>query len=64
MEGSTPVDNQEHLEATNTTTTTPKSMTIREPLKFQIELLDYPDPSAEAQANSIKKYIFKIRNKF
>jgi hypothetical protein len=63
MEGSTPVDNKEHLEATNTTTI-PKAMTIREPLKFQIELLDYPDPSAEAQANSIKKYIFKIRNKF
>ena len=44
--------------ATTTTTTTlppPKIITIREPLEFQIEILDYADPSSEAQANSIKK---------
>jgi hypothetical protein len=57
-----------NLEATNTTDnssstttapppspTTPKPMNIREPLEFQVELLDYTDPSSEAQADSMKK---------
>ena len=30
-------------------------ITIREPLEFSVELLDYADPTTEAQANSIKK---------
>ncbi|CAF4351963.1 unnamed protein product [Rotaria sp. Silwood2] len=57
-----PVDNNESNNATNDTPTTtalppitPKPSIIREPLKFQIESLDYPDPSSEAQANSMKK---------
>ncbi len=46
--------------STTTTTTAPpsttlKTITIREPLEFKVELLDYSDPSPEAQANSIKK---------
>jgi hypothetical protein len=44
---------------TNTTTTQPppqpKTITIREPLEFRVELRDYADPTAEAQADSIKK---------
>ncbi|CAF3363071.1 unnamed protein product [Rotaria sp. Silwood1] len=58
-----PVDNNATTNATNDTSTTttasppitPKPMIIREPLKFQIELLDYADPSSKTQANSIKK---------
>ncbi|CAF1187477.1 unnamed protein product [Rotaria sordida] len=57
------VDNNETINTTNDTSTTttvsppttPKPTIIREPLKFQIELLDYADPSSEAQANSVKK---------
>jgi hypothetical protein len=30
-------------------------ITIREPLEFRVDLLDYPDPTTEEQANSIKK---------
>jgi hypothetical protein len=30
-------------------------ITIHEPLDFRVELLDYADPTTEAQANSIKK---------
>jgi hypothetical protein len=30
-------------------------ITIREQLNFTVELLDYADPTSEAQANSIKK---------
>jgi len=46
---------------TNTTeTTTPSSpttkmITIKEPLQFRVEYLDYIDPTTESQANSIKK---------
>jgi hypothetical protein len=39
----------------NATTVPPKADIIREPLVFKLELLDYADPSSEAQANSIKK---------
>jgi len=34
---------------------TPKATNIREPLEFQVELLDYTDPSTEAQFDSRKK---------
>ncbi|CAF3283500.1 unnamed protein product [Rotaria socialis] len=62
-----PVDEQEGANATeNTTTTTTtetttttapplKTITIREPLEFTVEILDYADPTFEAQANSMKK---------
>ena len=30
-------------------------ITIREPLEFRVELLDYADPPAEAQAKSLEK---------
>ncbi|UJR27971.1 hypothetical protein I4U23_009229 [Adineta vaga] len=43
----------------STTTTSPnttlKSGPIREPLEFRIEVLDYPDPTSDARANSLKK---------
>ncbi|CAF5166501.1 unnamed protein product, partial [Rotaria magnacalcarata] len=42
---------------TTTTTTAPplKTITIREPLEFTVEILDYADPTLEARANSVKK---------
>ena len=41
---------------TPTTTATPlKMITIREPLEFLFESLDYADPTDEARMNSIKK---------
>jgi hypothetical protein len=52
------VDTEANNATDNTTTTTPpppKMITIREPLEFSVELLDYPDPTIEARANSIKK---------
>ncbi|CAF4590024.1 unnamed protein product, partial [Rotaria socialis] len=58
-----PLDNNETTNTTNDTSTTttastpttPKQMNAREPLKFKIDLLDYPDPSEEAQTESKKK---------
>jgi hypothetical protein len=50
--------NLEPTDNSSSTTTVPpisKSTIIREPLKFQVELLDYLDPSSEAQMNSFKK---------
>lgn len=52
------VPEQKVTNTTETTTppsTTTKMITIKEPLKFRIEYLDYLDPATEAQANSIKK---------
>ncbi|CAF0754416.1 unnamed protein product [Adineta steineri] len=60
-----PVDNNEGNNTTNdtassTTTnassnTTPKPNIVRESLEFKVEILDYTDPSSEAQINSKKK---------
>ncbi len=53
------IDVNNSTDNTTTTTTTtappPKMITIREQLNFTVELLDYADPTSEAQANSIKK---------
>ncbi|CAM4781221.1 unnamed protein product [Rotaria magnacalcarata] len=58
-----PVDEKEGANATDNTTTTTttttapplKTITIREPLEFTVEILDYADPTLEARANSVKK---------
>ncbi|CAF2097812.1 unnamed protein product [Rotaria magnacalcarata] len=59
-----PVDEKEGANATDNTTTTTtttttapplKTITIREPLEFTVEILDYADPTLEARANSMKK---------
>ncbi|CAF5206552.1 unnamed protein product [Rotaria magnacalcarata] len=58
-----PVDNNGTTNTTNDTSTTttaptpttPRQMSAREPLKFKIVLLDYPDPSEEAQTESRQK---------
>ena len=46
--------------STTTTAATPsksKLTTIQEPLKFRIDLLDYKDPSSEAQDSSKKRFV-------
>ncbi len=58
-EESTKPANEEANNTTDNTTTTAtpltKMITIREPLEFRVEILDYADPTTEAQATSIKK---------
>lgn len=58
IEGSNATDNSTTTTTTTTTTTAPpplKTITIREPLEYRIEVLDYIDPTSEVQSNSIKK---------
>ncbi|CAF4144239.1 unnamed protein product [Rotaria sp. Silwood2] len=56
-EGTNTTDNTTTTTAATTTTTPPppKTITIREPLEFRLEILGYTDPTSEAQANSMKK---------
>ncbi|CAF0979564.1 unnamed protein product [Rotaria sp. Silwood1] len=54
-EGTNTTDNTTTTTTTTTTPAPPKIITIREPLEFRVEMLDYADPTSEAQANSMKK---------
>ena len=44
-------------DSTSTSTAAPveKMITVREPLQFEMEYLDYADPTEESHANSLKK---------
>ena len=59
VEATNTTDNASSSTTTTATTTvaspSTKLVTFREPVKFQIELRDYADPSAEARAASVKK---------